>query len=66
MPTDYQVPDGMTLDDLRATASAFAESEIVGIEIGELESGVDGHPSPRYVTQLLAALESLLGAVRRT
>jgi arginase len=66
VPTDYRVPDGMTLDDLRATASALAESEIVGIEIGELESTADGDTPPSYVTQLLVALEPLLGAAQRT
>jgi arginase len=64
VPTDYLVPGGMTLEDLRATAEGLAESEVVGIEIGELESTADPHTPPTYVTQLLDALEPLLHAAR--
>jgi arginase len=64
VPTDYLVPGGMTLEDLRSTAEALAESEVVGIEIGELESTTDPNTPPTYVTQLLSALEPLLHAAR--
>lgn len=64
VPTDYLVPDGMTLADLRATAEVLADSEIVGIEIGELESTTDPHTPPTYVTRLLDALGPLLPAVQ--
>ncbi|MFC7487891.1 arginase family protein [Knoellia sp. CPCC 206453] len=63
VPTDYLVPNGMTLADLWATSSVLAESEIVGIEIGELESAADPSTPPGYVTRLLDALEPLLRAV---
>lgn len=63
VPTDYLVPDGMTLDDLRATAEVLAESELVGIEIGELESAPDDRTPPVYVSRLLDALDPLLPAV---
>ena len=33
--TDYLVPGGLGLADLRQAAEVIAESEIVGIEIGE-------------------------------
>lgn len=64
VPTDYLVPDGMTLEDLRATAEVLAESEVVGIEVGELESTDDPHTPPSYVTRLLDALEPLLHAAQ--
>lgn len=62
VPTDYLVADGMTLDDLRATAEVLAESEIVGLEVGELESAPDSHTPPTYVAALLDALDPLLPA----
>lgn len=64
VPTDYLVPGGMTLADLRDTAEVLAESEVVGIEIGELESTKDPATPPSYVTHLLEALEPLLHAVQ--
>lgn len=41
LPTDYSVPDGLTLADLHAAAEAIvgAAKKVVGIEIGELEAG---------------------------
>lgn len=60
VPTDYLVPNGLTLDDLHATAAVLAESEVVGLEIGELESADDETTPPRYVTALLDALTPLL------
>lgn len=60
VPTDYLVPHGMTLADLLATAEVLAESEIVGLEVGELESAHDDETPPGYVTALLDALTPLL------
>ena len=60
VPTDYLVPNGMTLADLRATAEVLAESEIVGLEVGELESAHDDETPPGYVTALLDALTPLM------
>lgn len=62
VPTDYLVADGMTLDDLLATAEVLAESEVVGLEVGELESAPDSHTPPTYVAALLNALDPLLPA----
>jgi len=62
VPTDYLVADGMTLDDLLATTKVLAESEVVGLEVGELESAPDSHTPPTYVTALLRALDPLLPA----
>lgn len=60
VPTDYLVPGGMTLADLEAAAAVLAESELVGIEVGELESNDDPRVPPRYVVALLDALAPLL------
>lgn len=60
VPTDYLVPGGMTLADLEATAAVLAESELVGIEVGELESTDDPRLPPGYVVALLDALAPLL------
>lgn len=57
---DHLVPGGMTLADLRATAEVLAGSEIVGVEVGELESAPDDQTPPSYVTALLDALAPLL------
>lgn len=65
VPTDYLVPDGLSLADLRAASEVLAESEVVGLEVGELESAPDPHTPPTYVTGLLEALEPLLHASRR-
>ncbi|MGI3785571.1 MAG: arginase family protein [Janthinobacterium lividum] len=62
VPTDYRVPDGMTIDQLRGCARAIARSEIVGIEIGELES--DGHTDPRLSARMLIdALDPIFSVV---
>lgn len=59
VPTDYVVPDGMTLEDLRSSAEALQGSEIVGVEIGELESYV-ATSSTAHVTRLINALAPVL------
>lgn len=60
VPTDYHVPLGLDLDDLRAAATALAASEVVGLEIGELEAD-DSH-GIELVSPLLHALAPLLTA----
>ena len=60
--TDYQVPDGMTLDDLHACAAVLAESEVVGVELGELEADDDPALIELHVQALLRALAPVLQA----
>lgn len=61
VPTDYVVPGGISLEELRACAAVLAESEIVGLEVAELESSGDSAPqSPAHLPPLLAALEPIL------
>ncbi|MFD5601283.1 arginase family protein [Leucobacter sp. NPDC058333] len=58
VPTDYHVPGGMTLEQLTACARALAQSEVIGLEIGELETG---ETPPRQAEALIVdALEPLL------
>lgn len=56
VPTDYQVAGGLSLTDLHDAASALARSDIVGIEIGELET-ITGDEN---LTQLVNALTPVL------
>lgn len=57
VPTDYLVPGGVTLAQLRDCAAVLAESEVVGIEVGELEAVDPSDPSPaRLIVEALAPL----------
>lgn len=65
VPTDYRVPAGMSLRQLRRAAEVLAESEIVGVEIGEFESDADVDRTGLFVGPLLDALEPVLAATMR-
>lgn len=52
--TDYLVPNGLGLQDLRACAEAAARSDVIGIEVGEVEG-----PGEASIDELLDALEPL-------
>lgn len=54
--TDYQVPGGLSLDDLHACAEAIGLSQVVGIEISEFEG-----PGQATVEALVDAIGPLLG-----
>ncbi|MGX9792159.1 arginase family protein [Mycobacterium sp. MMS18-G62] len=61
VPTDYRVPNGMTLDELAGVAMRLAENHVVGVEVAEFEgswpeTGEPGDPGP-----LLTALSPLVG-----
>lgn len=58
--TDYSVPDGLTLDDLAACAAALAQSEVVGVEIGEYEGD-----AARTAADLVDALDPIWVALHR-
>jgi arginase len=62
VPTDYRVPNGMSLDELCSIARRLAENHIVGVEVAEFEgswpeTGRPGDPGP-----LLDALAPLVTA----
>lgn len=64
VPTDYGVADGMTLAQLHACAQVLAHSEIVGLEIGELESSDLNQSGSRHNAQLVTcALEALFQSI---
>ena len=60
MPTDYSVPDGLTLDDLTRVAERLARNHVVGIEIGEFEDHGDPALARAQADRLVAALGPLL------
>lgn len=60
VPTDYHVPGGLTLTDLHDAAIALSRSEVVGIEIAELET-ITGDED---LTPLLVALEPIFQEIR--
>lgn len=63
VPTDYQVPHGLTLDDLTAVSQRLSQNHIVGIEIAEYEAATDPNDDTNYARPLLEALEPLLTTV---
>jgi len=60
VPTDYHVPGGLSLADLLDAATVLARSEVVGIEIGELET-ITGDED---VAPLLDALSPIFDTLR--
>jgi arginase family enzyme len=61
VPTDYRVPNGLSLDELGGVARRLAENAVVGVEVAEFEvswpdTGATGDPGP-----LLTALSLLVG-----
>lgn len=61
VPTDYTVPQGMTLMQLEECAAALTGSEVIGIEIGELETDGRGHhDTERSARLMVSAIEPLL------
>jgi len=58
VPTDYLVAEGLSLHDLHQAAEALALSDILGIEIGELEA--DPADGQDLAIPLLQALNPIL------
>lgn len=58
VPTEYEVPEGLTLADLHAVAQVLAEHEVIGLEVAEFESHwADGRPgAPAALVDALAPL----------
>ncbi|GIG34907.1 arginase family protein [Cellulomonas pakistanensis] len=61
VPTEYHVPGGLSLDDLRRCCAELARSEVVGVEVGEVES----RTGDEDLTPLLDALGPVLDATGR-
>jgi len=62
----YQVPGGLSLEDLHAAAEIPATRRVFGIEIGESEVTPRSSDTPASPTALIEALESLPHAANRT
>jgi arginase family enzyme len=65
VPTEYSVPDGLTLEDLQEACAVIAAHEVVGLEIAELEATSDDPQSARTISALLDALEPLIASPAR-
>lgn len=63
VPTDYQVPGGLSLAELSDIAHALARSRIVGVEIAELEADTTPEGTAAAVRRLLDTLMPLFAPV---
>ncbi|MDR3517128.1 MAG: arginase family protein [Azospirillaceae bacterium] len=59
VPTEYQVPGGLSLNQLQAAATVLAGNEQVGLEIAEFETAATEAGSDDAAMALLRALEPL-------
>ena len=66
IPTEYSVPDGLTLDELSAACSVIARNDIVGLEIAEFEAASNRAADETSIGPLLNALQPLIAATMRT
>jgi arginase family enzyme len=62
VPTDYQVPGGLTLNGLAEAMAALGRNEVVGLEVGELEAGETPDQTEAAVRRLVSAVLPLLAA----
>lgn len=63
VPTDYHVPGGLALDELRATAEALSAGQVVGVEIGELEADAAPQRTLAAARLIVDAMQPLLDAL---
>lgn len=61
VPTDYRVPDGLELADLRDAMRVVSLCDVLGVEIAELQQHPDGMPPD--VDPLLDALQPVIDVV---
>ena len=60
VPLEYQVPGGLSFEDLRACCTELAKRKVVGVEISEFESEwLDGRPGS--ADKLVDAIAPLIG-----
>jgi arginase len=60
VPTDYHVPNGLTLEDLAAVSQRLSQNQVIGIEIAEFEAAADPTDDANFVGPLLEALAPLV------
>jgi len=56
VPTEYRVPGGLDLQQLKGALQVLAECEVVGLEIAEFETPSDGNEGTEMVDALLDAV----------
>jgi arginase family enzyme len=66
VPTEYRVPGGLTLGDLRGALDRLAHNEVVGLEIAEFEASWAETGIAATPDALLQALSPLLAGLRRS
>lgn len=59
VPTDYTVPDGLSLDDLHAVTTTLSRGKIIGVEIAAFEGAWAGSDELSRPNALLDALTPL-------
>lgn len=66
VPTDYKIPNGLTLDELRSALIAIAEGNVLGLEVTEFEERFtpDSPPAIAEARSLVTALTPLLDVLR--
>jgi arginase family enzyme len=60
VPTEYHCEGGLTLADLRQVCEVAAESEVIGVEIGEFQNAWTEGGEPVSPIPLLSALQPVL------
>ena len=65
VPTDYLIPFGLTLDDLRACGEAIVRGNLLGLEVTEFQVAFQpgGEPATQEAAALVSALAPLLTAL---
>lgn len=66
VPTDYRVPDGFSLGELRALCEILAEGPVIGLEIAEFEDSWADSATLAAPDTLLDALEPLIARLGKT
>ena len=64
VPTDFQVPGGLSLERLATAMEALATHPIVGLEVAEFQTGWSPDEQGAATAVLLQAMLPLLNAVR--
>jgi arginase family enzyme len=65
VPTEYRVPGGLTLAELRAALEAVVDGDVVGLEVGEIEATGDPERDAAHARALADALAPVLAATTR-
>jgi len=65
VPTEYSVPNGLSLAELRAVAELLATSRVVGLEVAEFEASWADDDEPASPSSLLDALMPAIDAANR-